>query len=305
MIDNVHGLHIEPTNLCTLKCSGCARTRFIQQWPQHWQNHSLDIKHVLDFLDIDLAGKTISLCGNTGDPIYHPEFIDFVAALKKRKVKIHITTNGSYKKAEWWQELVALLDCDDVVRFSVDGAPENFTNYRENADWNSIQDAMQVCAQGSCQTVWKYIPFKFNLDSIDQARQLSESLGLDKFVLDPSDRFDQQTDHLLADQSGAVGPKMSTKISLYTVENNIQIDPRCKLGHDHYISADGFYNPCCYVSDYRFLYKTPFGKNRAHYDIKNSRLSQILTSKEAVTWFNDLQNQPVCQFNCPKTNSVV
>ena len=74
----ITGFHIEPTNICTLKCEGCARTRFIDQWPQHWHNHSLDIDQLLNFLDVDLSTKTIKLCGNYGDPIYHPDFINFV-----------------------------------------------------------------------------------------------------------------------------------------------------------------------------------------------------------------------------------
>lgn len=127
----IAGFHIEPTNICTLKCSGCARTRFIDQWPQHWHNHSLDVNHLLQFLDIDLSDKTINLCGNYGDPIYHPDFINFVKQLKETGVTLSITTNGSYKTKDWWQQLTELLTCKDNITFSVDGIPENFTQYRK------------------------------------------------------------------------------------------------------------------------------------------------------------------------------
>jgi organic radical activating enzyme len=102
----IAGFHIEPTIICTLKCEGCARTRFIDQWPQHWHNHSVDIDQLLRFLDIDLSTKTINLCGNYGDPIYHPDFINLVTGLKSRGAVISITTNGSYKKQQWWEDLV-------------------------------------------------------------------------------------------------------------------------------------------------------------------------------------------------------
>ena len=155
---NISGLHIEPTNICTLKCPGCARTQFIDKWPQHWHNHNIDINQLLKFLDIDLTGIRINLCGNYGDPIYHPDLIEFADKLKQQGAILSITTNGSYKKTDWWKNFVKVLTVNDTIVFSVDGTPENFTQYRVNADWNSIHEAMIVCASSSCKTKWKYIP---------------------------------------------------------------------------------------------------------------------------------------------------
>ena len=121
ILDSIDGFHIEATNICTLKCAGCARTRFINQWPQHWQNHSLDINQLLNFLDIDLTGRTILLCGNYGDPIYHPNFIEFVSKLKRAGITLLITTNGSYRTKSWWQELVSHLDSQDIIKFYENG----------------------------------------------------------------------------------------------------------------------------------------------------------------------------------------
>ena len=118
---HITGFHIEPTNICTLKCSGCARTRFIDQWPQHWKNHSLDINELLTFIDINLVGMKITLCGNYGDPIYHPNFIELVTRLKARGAVISMVTNGSYKTQEWWEQLVSNLTSNDTITFSVDG----------------------------------------------------------------------------------------------------------------------------------------------------------------------------------------
>jgi wyosine [tRNA(Phe)-imidazoG37] synthetase (radical SAM superfamily) len=192
--NDIVGFHIEPTNICTLKCAGCARTRFIDQWPQHWKNHSIDIDQLNQFLDIDLTDKTLVLCGNYGDPIYHPEFHQLINSLKQRNAHLTIITNGSYKSTDWWESTVSMLNSTDRVVFSVDGLPKNFTEYRINADWNTIHQAMQICVQASCQTTWKYIPFKFNEQHTDAARQLSEKIGIDNFQIDPSDRYDEQTE---------------------------------------------------------------------------------------------------------------
>ena len=197
MLQTIEGFHLEPTNICTLKCSGCARTRFIDRWPEHWKNHSLDIDSVLSFLDLVLSGKHIHLCGNYGDPIYHSDLINFVSKLKQAGTRIVITTNGSYKSLEWWQELTLHLDSQDTVRFSIDGVPNNFTQNRKNADWTSTLTAIETCVASSCQTVWKYIPFSYNQHSVEQAKRMCWDLGMDTFLLDPSDRFDELTADLL------------------------------------------------------------------------------------------------------------
>lgn len=299
MLSNIVGFHIEPTNICTLKCPGCARTRFIDQWPQHWKNHSIDIDQLHQFLDIDLNDKTITLCGNYGDPIYHPEFHQLISGLKQRGAKLVVITNGSYKSANWWESTVSILDHSDHVVFSVDGTPENFTQYRINADWGTIHGAMEICAQARCQTTWKYIPFAYNENHVESAENLSKEIGIDYFYVDPSDRFDDQTKHYQP-----IFDYLGTRYQSQQAwkQNAIQaIAPQCTDNQQHYISADGYYSPCCYVADHRFYYKNEFGKNKKSYHIANQTLTNILTQPIVVEFYRDLTNHPVCQYNCPAT----
>ena len=296
---DITGIHLEPTNICTLKCSGCARTRFIEKWPQHWRNHSVDIDQLNKFLDIDLQDKTIALCGNYGDPIYHTQFHELISSLKSRGANLYIITNGSYRTIDWWNKTVDILTDVDQIVFSVDGLPENFTQYRKNADWNSIHQAMQICAQATCKTKWKFIPFSFNEHDIESARELSEKLGIDSFKVEPSDRFDEQTDYLKP-QGNYIGVR-------YTSQQNWQhnqipkVNPQCLDHQSHYISADGYYSPCCYIADHRFYYKTDFGKNKKSYSIANQTLTEILSQPTVVEFYQDLTNHTVCQYNCPAT----
>jgi hypothetical protein len=48
MLDTLKGFHIEPTNICTLKCPRCARTKFIEKFPQKWKNSNLDLQDLQD-----------------------------------------------------------------------------------------------------------------------------------------------------------------------------------------------------------------------------------------------------------------
>ena len=296
----ISGFHLEPTNICTLKCSGCARTRFINQWPQHWKNHSLDIDVVLKFLDIDLTGKQIRLAGNYGDPIYHPDFIEFVNKIKARGASVAITTNGSYKKQAWWEELVSHLSSTDVINFSVDGTPENFTQYRVNAEWESIRIGMDIVANSNCDSSWKYIPFSFNQHNIAEVEKLSNDIGIKRFQIQFSDRFDEHTQTLIPDPE-FIGSRYTLQTNWKSNQRNISITPKCNNSQEHFITADGYYTPCCYLQDHRFYYKTPFGKNKKQYDIRTTTITEILARPDMIEFYQTLEQQPGCQYNCPKT----
>lgn len=297
----ITGLHLEPTNICTLKCLGCARTRFIQQWPQHWRNHSIDVQALNNFLDVELRDNWITLCGNYGDPIYHPELVSLVNMLKSKGCSIKIVTNGSHKKREWWQELCQALTEHDQIYFSIDGMPHDFMQYRENADWLSIQTAIETCRDNKISTVWKFIPFRFNQHEIEQARDLSKQLGMTDFIVEPSDRFDQQTEHLVPERA-LLGPRWSAQ---QLIKNQSQsrygVNPKCAGGNQHFITAEGFYVPCCFVADHRFYHKTFYSKQKTQFDIRLTSLSQLLTLPQVVEFYQDLPTNAhiACRYNCP------
>lgn len=292
------GFHIEPTNICTLKCPGCERTRFIEQWGKHWKNYSVDIDALMQFIDCDLDGTRIHLCGNTGDPIYHPDLHELIRRFKNRGACIKIVTNGSYNTAAWWQDLCALLDKNDIVCFSIDGLPSNFTQYRINADWNSIKTGIDTTVAAECKTIWKYIPFKFNQTDVDEARQLSIQMGVDQFEIRYSDRFDNVTQQYIP-MSNLLGSRYQAQIE-WKQNKSVTVDPECKDNTMHYISAAGYYMPCCYIGDYRFYYKNEFGKHREKYNIANTTFSKLMQQQEIDVFNRALDQHPVCQYNCPQ-----
>ena len=298
-----YGFHLEVTNICTLKCSGCARTRFIEKWPEHWKNHSIDVDVLLKFIDIDLKDTRILLCGVYGDPIYHPDFHQLIAALKQRGVIVHIVTNGSYRSETWWQQLCNELTSLDTVTFSIDGTPENFKQYRVNADWPSIEIGIRACAAARCQTIWKYIPFSYNQNCIAAARNLSQTLGIDQFIVSPSNRFDQQTEHLkptdnLVDAS--LSRARQTQIVWHKSNQLTKLDPFCNDNAQHFISADGYYVACCFLSDHRFLYKTAWGKQREQFSISNTTFTKLLESENSINFYKDLSAHASCHYFCSK-----
>jgi MoaA/NifB/PqqE/SkfB family radical SAM enzyme len=299
MIPKINEFHVEVTNICTLKCSGCARTRFIKQWPNRWKNHNLDADVFMDFLDIEIQGIKFNLCGNYGDPIYHPELDEFISKIKDRGGLISITTNGSHRSRDWWKNVLRFLGKGDAITFSIDGLPENFHLYRENADWASIKQAIDICVASDVYVVWKYIPFSYNCRDIDTARSLSQEFGIDDFVVTPSDRFDEATQHLQPTVE-FLGDRFQSQ-QRFRKGDAQRISPKCHSGQEHFISATGQYSPCCYLADHRFYYKNMFGKEQKFFDIRSTTISKLISQPKVINFYNKILIDPIsgCQFNCP------
>lgn len=290
-------LHIEPTSRCTLSCARCERTVLLDKFrKKNFSINDLDIAALGNFIDTPVDG--INLCGNLGDPIYHREFVKLVKMLIPKCQRICITTNGSYKSRKWWKTLNSVLRPSDVIRFSIDGLPKNFTEYRVGADWDSILVGIEECVAGPSNTAWKYIPFNFNEHDIDAAKKLSDSLGIDKFIVSPSDRW------LINDPlrpTEYTGPR-DTVQQLYKKENirDFEIEPLCANNGEHYIGADGYYAPCCSSKNFEFYYKSVWWKNRNKHNIATTKLT------EQIRHFDDFyatiqESRPdYCVFNCGK-----
>ena len=291
MLDAITGFHLELTNMCTVKCPRCPRTQMIERFPNKWKNKNIELSDLEKFLDIDLSGKSFTLCGSYGDPIYHPNLIEIINWIKQKGGLVFLETNGSYKSKVWWEQVVENLTPADKVTFSIDGTPENFTQYRVNADWNSIRTGIQVVTASNAKAVWKYIRFKYNQHNIDEVRSLATQMGVDEFELVESDRWIED-DPFKPD----ITP-IEKKIVWRTAS---VIDPLCiKKNNFHYISADGYYLPCAWVASPEFLYKTDLWKRREDYSIKKTTISNILTShlgdfyKTLVT-----DQQAHCKYQC-------
>lgn len=302
MLDQILGFHLELTNMCTLKCPRCARTKFIEQFPKNWTNNNLNFDHLKSFLDIDLTGKTFILCGNYGDPIYYDQLFEVIDYLKNNNANVNISTNGSYRTAAWWEELTCRLTKDDSIIFGIDGLPNNFTQYRVNADWETILSGISVIAKSTAKMVWQYIVFSYNQTNIEEAKVLSKNLGFDEFKLVRSDRFDSVTDYLRP-TGDMIGSRDESMIQWKDRTVSIDVNPNCKIhNNQHYISAQGYYMPCCFVGDYRFYYKSEFYKNKNLYDISTTTISQILQLTTVNNYYDTLEDAKLsyCTFNCPK-----
>lgn len=288
-------LHVEATSKCTLKCSKCERTVLFNRAKSLLHITDLDIDKLINFIDMPI--ECIEFGGNLGDPIYHSNFHELIKAVKKKVNSVVIITNGSYKSTTWWKSLCELLDENDQIWFSIDGTPENFTNYRVNADWASIKQGIEICVKSKVTTVWKYLVFDYNENNIDYCRQLSKEIGFDLFKVELSERY-TESDAKPSEQY--IKDKYQVQKQLKTDNAEVEIIPACANNNQHYISASGYYTPCCYVSHHSYYYKSVWWKQKNNFDITTNRLSSCINKLDDFLKTIQSEKPYYCKFHCGK-----
>ena len=186
-----NSLEIELTTKCTLGCPACPRNN--REDPKEgWDVGHLDTNIIKGFADIP-SDRNYLFVGCYGDPIYHPDFIDIMRYYTDRNKRVTVHTNGSFKKQKWWDELSSLnWSHNQEFNFSVDGLEDTNHLYRIRADWESIMRGMKTMGNlpndRKPRLLWKYLVFPYNEHQVEEARQLANSLGFDRFLPVTSER---------------------------------------------------------------------------------------------------------------------
>jgi len=316
--------HIEISSKCTLRCPRCAR----QEIPDSLINTELDLEFFQknftpEFITANI--EKITFCGDDGDPIYAHDLVPVIRYIKSIKpVEIVIITNGSHKKAKWWQDLGSVLTAQDTVHFSIDGWDNESNNlYRVNSDYNSIiEGVVNLRSASQCRVVWAAIAFKFNEKHISKMVSQAASWGFDAFQLtkstkfgavypaygvddplQPSEKFVSGSHRFERDVIMLSNHTLNTEIT----EKNIQlyksvqevngVKPLCEIGNKGlYIDARGRLFPCCWVAN-RYSHNTEWQQLAEQFNLHQRTLSNVVTDNFWSTKFKTFEWQE-CQTKC-------
>lgn len=135
-----------------------------------------DFKKVHSFFD------HFSFCGGVSDPIFHPQFIEFLEYAIDKDVDVH--TAASHKNKEWYVDAFKSNPNAKWI-FGLDGLPKESHKYRVNQDGEKIYDIMKMGVDMKMDIVWQYLVFDYNKEHIEEARGLSN--GMTFSVLQPRD----------------------------------------------------------------------------------------------------------------------
>ncbi len=201
--------------------------------------------------------RTISLCGNFGDPIITPELVPILTYARSVSPKLYLTmnTNGSARKPDFWQDLAQL---GVVVHFALDGATaESHARYRRHTRFPLILENARTFVAAGGRAVWEMLVFEHNDTEVEEAERLSKEIGFEEFVLKSTNRFYGEDQKVLDERGGQVDvlrPSGRFPPSLIGANRprsgalrTCGID--CKVMHDKsvYVAADGMVFPCCWL----------------------------------------------------------
>ena len=206
---------IEVTSNCQAKCPGCIRhkvfnpdTDVVSAPPKNW-NLPVDVHNkLIDDLAEKSKVKYLTYDGSFGDSPFHPDFLELVeysASKLKGPVPFNgdglhdmtISTNGSYKTPAFWKRLGEILNEHlpgrHHVMFDLDGVDNKTQNmYRIATDFDKIIENAEAFISGGGEAVWKMIPFDFNDELEEKAKELAAKHGFQKFQRNRIQRVEQK-----------------------------------------------------------------------------------------------------------------
>lgn len=244
-------LHIETTNRCTLKCPACPRTVWQNLIKQPIKKADINLNDLNNFINCKSGEdfETMMLCGDYGDTIYYPELFEMIKMFRHKKFEI--ATNGSYKTREWWTALNNLLTKDDVVTFGIDGIGEENTKYRVNANWTSIETAIEVLSKGPAKLRCQTLIFDFNHEKLDEIRKWAENKGMEWFSLKTM-RFGEDKDLVPKNKDNVLTHELYK--DEYEINLPMEIEPQCLSSS--VVTADGYFMPCDWIRNPLTFYRS-------------------------------------------------
>ena len=156
-------INLDITHRCTLECPKCLRRSVPTN---NLGDLSLDsFKKIISHFD------QIEFCGQISDPIFHPQFIEFLELTKDKRVFVH--TAASHKSMDWYRDAF-LANKNATWEFGIDGLPQDSPKYRINQNGEYLFNVMKTGVELGNDIRWQYIIFKYNENDIPEAIDLAQ-----------------------------------------------------------------------------------------------------------------------------------
>lgn len=228
----IRHVDVELTSKCNLKCPFCLHTT------DNLEPKDLDLSvfNKINMGDIE----HIDMCGNTGEPVCHPDFLKFVDMIADRTL-VKISTNGSLHKEGWWKTLAEKLDRtrDSYVIFALDGLEKTHKKYRVGANYKQTLKNIEAYNKAGGISCVQLITFKHNINEVDEIETLIKSLGSEKLIL--------RTSSIYNDVFERPDEKVKTRREACKTSDIAIVCKHLKQS-GIFIDYEGEVFPCCFLS---------------------------------------------------------
>lgn len=190
---DIKTLHLEVTDKCNAACPMCARNINGGEDNPQLPDVELTRSDVETMFPVDFVKQLdrMYMCGNYGDPIAAKDTLEIFQYFRDHnpKMTLSLHTNGSAKSIEWWAQLAKTLGTKGYVVFSIDGLADTNHLYRQNTVFSKIMANAQAFINAGGRARWDYIVFAHNEHQVEEAEQLANTMGFEKFQFKKSARF--------------------------------------------------------------------------------------------------------------------
>ena len=177
----INTLELDITNYCQAKCPLCPREDVHSHNSQKvFDNTHMSIDHFKKVLkDVPPHIERLFFCGDYGDPMMHPKIGDIIDLSIQKGLEVEISTNGGLRKPEWYTKIGNQHGKKLHIIFAIDGIDaEEHAKYRINVDFERAWANFQAFSKTKAQTSWQFIVFKYNIDSIPEAMNIANDMGV-------------------------------------------------------------------------------------------------------------------------------
>ena len=286
--EDITTVHLEITQRCQAACPMCDRNENGGVDNRHITNAELSLEDCKKIFPIEFIKQlnTMYMCGNLGDPIVAHDTLEIFRYFREHndKMWLSMNTNAGAKDETWWRELAQVYGRMGTVIFSVDGLSDTNHLYRQNVVWANVERNMRAFIDAGGRARWDFIVFGHNEHQVDEAKELAESWGVERFQLKKSGRFFtakseqkdfQQARNRKGEQTQVIAkPAKKENINLALLKQK-EIEKtygsmheyydscsiKCKVAEEKniFITAEGLLMPCCWTAGrmYKWWHKDP------------------------------------------------
>ena len=284
---DIKTVHLEVTQNCQASCPMCDRNQNGGALNPHidLSELSLDDCKIIFTPAFIKQLNTMYMCGNLGDPIVAKDTLEIMRYFRQNNSKIWLSmnTNAGAKSAEWWAELATIIGKNGAVIFSVDGLSDTNHIYRQGVVWDNVYRNMKAFIAAGGRARWDFLIFEHNQHQVEEAEELSKTMGFEKFVAKKTGRFvtastNPKQSHQAVDRKGnetaelkkpaekyqnAALKKQDIIIQKYgSMDSYYDAAPiYCKVKDEGslFITAEGLATPCCWTAGrmYKWWHNNP------------------------------------------------
>ena len=272
-LEEITQVHLEVTEACQASCPMCTRNiNNGETINPHLNMSELSLEDCKKIFTVEFLKqlRSIYFCGNFGDPIMAKDTLEIIQYFRQsnNKLYIDIHTNGGARNSEWWIALANTIGKNGKVIFGVDELKDTNHIYRQNVNWDIVENSMRSYAGAGGLAEWHFLVFKHNEHQLVEAEKISNEMGI-KFVIKKTSRFisspggNRNSITAIGKNKSIIIEKPSLQYQNPESTNSEEIlrtfgnidkfydatKISCKaLPGNLYISAEGLVMPCCWTA---------------------------------------------------------